>query len=169
MLNFFQYFNNRFIPFLPESRCFALKRLLWQIAGVKVGKNVRICSSVTIIGSGIVIIGPNTWIGPKVFISSSEKIEIGASCDIAPCVYIGDGTHDIELDSERIAGIGKTYPIKIGNGCWVAANSTILAGIHIAEKCIVAAGSVVTKSFNDSGHLIAGVPAVVKKSIKNDK
>ena len=169
MLNLLQYFNNRFIPLLPETGFFAVKRFLWKMAGVEVGEKVRICSSVTIIGNGELIIGAQTWIGPKAFISSSEKVEIGECCDIAPRVYIGDGTHSIELDSERIAGKGKTHPIKIGNGCWLAANCTILPGVNIADKCIVAAGAVVTKSFPDRESLIAGIPAGIKKNIKNDQ
>lgn len=165
MRTIIQYFNNIFIKLLPETRCFGIKSFLWKLAGVKIGENVRICSSVTIIGSGKLIIGSNTWVGPKVFISSSEKVEIGEYCDIAPRVYIGDGTHAIETDSQRIAGMGKSYPIKIGSGCWLAANCTILAGVSIANKCIVAAGSVVTESFTESEQLIAGVPAKIKKTI----
>lgn len=161
-----QHFNNTFIPLLPETRFFGLKRGLWRLAGAEVGDGVRICSSVTILGAGELRIGPNTWIGPHVLLCASTCIEIGRDCDLAPRVYIGDGTHEITPDAARIAGIDTTRPVRIGDGCWLCANSTILPGVEIGRKCVVAAGSVVTRGIAEDGILIAGVPAERKKKLK---
>lgn len=166
MKGFYRYLMKIIMPLFPETRCFGLKRWLLRCTGAKIGKNVRICSSAIFIGSGELTIGDNTWIGPHCLISVSSMIKIGANCDIAPKVYIGNGTHIITPDSSRIANIEISKDIVIGDGCWICVNSTILPGAEIGEKCVVAAGSVVTQSFTDSLCLLAGIPAVVKKRFK---
>ena len=54
------YINSLLFPLLPETSCFALKRGLLRLAGAKIGKNVRICSSVHIMGCGELVIGKNS-------------------------------------------------------------------------------------------------------------
>ena len=160
------YIVNKISCFLPETRAFGFKRTLYRWAGAKIGNDVRICSSVKILGVGDLSINDNTWIGPEVIISCSSRVIIGANCDIAPCVYIGDGTHKIMLDGERAAGEAVTDNIIIGDGSWLCVNSTILSGVAIGRKCVVAAGSVVT-SGSDDMKLLAGVPAKVIKDFSN--
>ncbi len=154
------------LPILPETRCFGFKRWLLRVRGAKIGKNVRICSSARFLGTGELEIGDNTWIGHECLISSSSKIIIGANCDLAPRVYIGTGTHEITVNCDRVADIEISRDIKIGDGCWLCVNTTILPGVEIGNKCIIAAGAVVTKPFQADLLLIAGVPAVVRKILK---
>ena len=158
------YFANCIFRMLPETKCFGLKRGLLRLSGAKIGSNVRICSSVMIIGAGELTIGDNTWVGHRCLISASSSIKIGKTVDIAPNVYIGNGTHEITPDKERIASIELAKDIVIGNGCWLCANVTILPGVTIGDKCVVAAGSVVTKSYGNM-KLLAVVPADIKKNI----
>ncbi len=150
---------------LPETRFFNFKCFLYKLAGVKIGKNVRICSSVRILGSGVLIIGDNTWIGHETTIISSSKIEIGANVDIAPRVYIGTGTHVIDVNSANIAGEGLNKDVIIEDGCWLGVASVILPGVTIRKKCVIAAGTVLNKSLNVTCFLIAGVPAKEIKSL----
>lgn len=152
--------------FLPETKAFGLKRTLLRWAGAKVGKNVRICSSATFIGCGNLEIGDNTWIGHESMIVCSNNVRIGANCDFAPRVYVGDGSHRIDINSSHIAGSGTSTPVIIGDGCWICANCTILPGVTIAAKCVIAAGSVVTHNFNQQMMLLAGVPCVAKKNLQ---
>lgn len=134
------------------------------MAGAEIGENVRISSSASIVGAGRLVVGANTWIGPQTMISAMNEVIIGSNCDIAPRVYIGDGTHRLAPDTERMAGEGICLPVRIGDGCWLCANSTILPGVSIGGKNVVAAGSVVAKSLEGELQLIAGIPAkVVKK------
>lgn len=149
---------------LPETKAFGLKRYLLRWAGAKIGKNARICSSAMIIGAGILEIGDNTWIGHRVIIAASSAIKIGNNVDIAPNVFIGNGTHEITPERERVADIEITKDVTIGNGCWICANSTILPGVSVDNKCIVTAGAVVTKSFG-SMSVIGGVPAKIIKKL----
>ena len=159
-----QYLNKLIFSLLPETRCFGFKRCLLRLSGATIGKNVRVCSSAMIIGAGKLTIGDNTWVGHRVILSASSSIRIGKNVDIAPNVFIGNGTHEITPDKDRIADTELSKDIVIGDGCWICANVSILAGVTIGKKCVVAAGSVVTKSFDDMT-LIAGIPAVAKKEL----
>ncbi|MDD4515974.1 acyltransferase [Massilibacteroides sp.] len=144
---------------LPETRAFSFKRILYRMLGYKIAKNVRICSSVKIVGHGMLIVGENTWIGLDCTIIAGRgtAITIGKNVDIAPQVYIGTGTHEINTTGERMAGKGINKNITIKDGTWIGARSIILPGVTIGNMCIVAAGSVVNKSV-ESYKLVGGVP-----------
>lgn len=148
---------------LPSTRFYKLKVSCLRWSGASVGKNVRIASSAKICGDGVLEIGDNTWIGHEVLIVCSDHISIGSDCDIAPRVFIGDGTHVIDKNSPNVAGAGKMLPVKIGNGCWLCANSTILPGSEIGEKCIIAAGSV----FKGKSNPLEVWGGVIAKKIKD--
>lgn len=161
----FLFIVSKVVNFLPDTNCFALKRSLYRLAGVSIGKNVRICSSVSILGNSNLIIGDNVWIGHQTIIVCSAPVTIGSNVNIAPRVYIGTGTHDIEPNGLSVAGKGRNLPISIGSGSWLCADSKILAGATIGERSIVAMGAVVLK--NVQPHEVwGGVPARKLKSLK---
>lgn len=151
--------------FIPPTRAFGLKRILYRWCGVSIGNNSRIVSSAMIIGNGELSIGENTWIGHNVLIQSSSSISIGRNCDIAPNVYIGTGTHKITPDLDRIAGVDLNYNITIDDGCWIGAGACILPGVNIGKMNVVGAGAIVNRSFEDY-NLIVGVPAQSIRKIK---
>ena len=164
MRSIVQSFIKLVFPLLPETRCFALKRSMLRWAGAKVGKNVRVCSSVMIVGAGELEIGDNTWIGHRCLISASSSVRIGKNVDIAPNVFIGNGTHGITPDRDRIADVECSRDVEVGDGCWLCAGSMVLPGVSLGAKCVVAAGSVVTRSFGPM-KLLAGVPACIKREL----
>ena len=159
------HFNNLLFPLIPESRGWGFKRFMLKLAGAKIGRNVKISSSLKVYGAGTLEVGDNTWIGYQTLIVASSSVVIGANCDIAPRVYIGTGTHLIDVNSDHIAAKDISMDVCIGNGCWLCTNSIILPGAKIGKKSVVAAGAVVTKTFNDNNILIAGVPAEKKKNL----
>lgn len=159
-----QYLNKLIFPLFPETKCFGLKRCLLRLAGAQIGNNVRVCSSVMIIGAGELIIGDNTWVGHRCLISASSSVRIGKNVDIAPNVFIGNGTHGITPDRDRIADVECSRDVEVGDGCWLCAGSMVLPGVSLGAKCVVAAGSVVTRSFG-SMKLLAGVPACIKREL----
>lgn len=165
MKTYINYINGLIFKLLPETRCFGFKRFLLKLAGIKVGNNVRVCSSISIVGNGEIIIGDNVWVGPQVFLSSNggAKIIIGAHSGIAPQVYIATGTHEIDIDGISSLGKGYNLDIIIGEGAWVGPKSLILPGSIIGKKAIIAAGAVV-KSIVADRTMVGGVPA---KFIKN--
>lgn len=144
--------------FLPETQCFSFKRFLLRFCGAKIGENVRICSSVTILGNKDLVIGDNCWIGHETMIVCSDNVTIGQNVNIAPRCYIGTGTHEITPEGPSVAGKGYSRPIVIGDGVWVCASSVLLAGCQIDSKAIIAAGAVV-KGHVQSLELVGGVPA----------
>ena len=164
MRSIVQSFIKLVFPLLPETRCFALKRSMLRWAGAKVGRNVRVCSSVMIVGAGELEIGDNTWIGHRCLISASSSVRIGKNVDIAPNVFIGNGTHGITPDRDRIADLECSRDVEVGDGCWLCAGSMVLPGVSLGAKCVVAAGSVVTRSFGPM-KLLAGVPACIKREL----
>jgi putative colanic acid biosynthesis acetyltransferase WcaF len=150
--------------FLPETRFFRLKSWILKQAGVKIGKNVRICSSVHILGDGRFSIGDNCWIGPQTYISSSypAEVKMGNNIDIAPKVYIGTGSHEIDMIGHNSAGKGVSENIIINDGAWICAGVLLLPGIQIGKKAIIGAGSVVTKDIPEFS-LAVGNPCRVAK------
>ena len=143
---------------MPETSCFSLKRRLLRWAGAEIGENVRICSSATILGCGELTVGNDTWIGQHCLIMASSKIEIGKNVDVAPMVYLGTGTHVPQFDRERCAGEGLNKDIKIGDGCWLCARTTVLPGVTVGKMTIVGAGAVVNRDL-PGGITAVGVPA----------
>lgn len=163
MNNLFLYLTSLTFRLLPETRCWKVKRALLRLSGATIGRNVKICSSVSIFGSGKLIIGDNVWVGHRTLLIVSSKILIGNHVNIGPNCFIGTGTHEISPSSQCIGGKGVSKDIIIGDGSWLCAGTSVIAGCSLGEKCVVACGTVVTKDF-EGYNLIAGVPGVVKKS-----
>lgn len=149
---------NRISHLLPSTRCFGLKRSLYRMSGVIVGKNVRIVSSVSIIGDSTLFIGDNVWIGHETIILASAPISIESNVNIAPRCFIGTGTHEIDVRGASIAGKGVSLPVTIKEGAWLCANTTVIAGASIGRKSIAAAGAVIVKCIPD-GEMWGGCPA----------
>lgn len=164
MNSFLIYLYNLFIPILPSTRFFAFKRLLLKLCGVKIGHNVRVCSSVKFYGSGRLSIGDNVWIGHNVCIISSSMVTIGNNVDIAPEVFITTGSHEIDKYGLRTAGKGISKDIIIEDGVWLCARAVILPGVRIGCKSVVAAGGIVTRNIQEMS-LYGGVPVKFIKKI----
>jgi len=159
-----QFLMSLVLPLIPETSLFTFKNKMYAWMGVKVGENVRICSSCRVRGVGNIVIGANTWVGHDSRFISTSLINIGKNVDIAPNVLMTTGTHEIDLLGDRVAGRGKSEEISIGDGTWVAAGVTILPGSIIGEKSIIAAGAVVKGKFPPRV-IIGGVPAKIIKNL----
>lgn len=151
---------------LPESRGFGWKNFLLRLAGARIGRNVRIYSSVRILGAGPLEIGDDVHIGSDVLLytNQSAKMSIGSCVDIAPRVTILTGSHEVDPAGGHIAGKGTAKDVIVGDGCWIGACATILGGTELLAKTVVAAGSVVTGCAGRGQCLLAGSPAVMKKT-----
>ncbi len=159
-------FINCFLYCLPPTRFFTFRRRLLKLAGVKISKSVCFSGHGWIYGRGKLSLGEGTWLSPGVnlYTHQAATISIGKSCDIGPGVNFITGTHEIGT-TERRAGTGIAKSISIGDGTWIGANSTILAGVDIGTGCVIAAGSVITNSVPDN-RLVAGVPGKVKSDLQ---
>lgn len=81
-------------------------------------------------------------------------IVIGEFSCIGKDVYLLTGSHDIEKATFDLV----TRPITIGDGCWIATDSTVLPGIDIGDYSVVAAGSVVCRPVEPNS-VVGGNPA----------
>lgn len=151
------FITKKMFSLIPDTHGFGIKRFLLRLSGATIGKNVRICSSVTIIGDKQLSIGDNTWIGHDCMIICSAPIQIGNNVNIAPRCYIGTGTHEIDIVGNSVAGKGKSLPITISDGCWICAGCIVLPGVSVGEKSICASGAVVNRHVEDN-ELVGGVP-----------
>lgn len=159
------YIVNHITSLLPETRCFGIKRILYRWAGAKIGDNVRICSTVTILGIGELSIGNDTWIGPQSLIIAAGDINIGNGVDIGPQVLIESGSHKITPQGIHVAGEGLIQPITIEDGVWLCARSTVLLGVVVGTHSILATGAVTISSV-PSYTVFGGIPAKFIKKLQ---
>lgn len=158
--------TNLLLFFLPATRLFAFKRFLWRSCGAEMGSGTSLNQGVYRIGTGVISIGENTWIGLRCgfIVPAGSAIVVGARCDFAPEVMFVVGSHEIGSGFRR-AGVGKADPIRIGEGCWIGARATILGGANLGRGTIVGAGSVVLPGNYPPDVLIAGTPAHVIRTL----
>ena len=164
------YIVNHLLVILPNSGCQKVKASLLRWAGVKVGRDVEIFQGVKIQGVGEMEIENKAFIGHEALLMVNEgsKIRIEEEAIVSSRTTIITGFHKITPTGKRILSReGTTSTIDICRGCCVLAGAIILPGVTIGEMSIVAAGSVVTKDVAPYT-MVAGVPAVFKKKLKND-
>jgi maltose O-acetyltransferase len=152
-------------------RSFAADRHRWRLlrlAGVRVEKSlIRRPVNLAQFGNlDRIKIARGTRINVNLRIGAGDNavVEIGEDCAIGPNVSFETMGHDVRWTPENHWG-GKAQSIIVGNRCWIGAGSMILGGVTIGDGAVVAAGSVVTRDVAPST-LVAGVPAVVKRTIE---
>lgn len=111
--------------------------------GIRLGDRVEINNFTIVNGTGGVLIGSDTLIGPGVrLISYQHGIAAGAPIRSQPTV---------------------AKPIRIGSGVWIGANAVVLAGVTVGDGAVIGAGAVVTRDV-PADAVVAGVPARVIKT-----
>ena len=158
------------IPYSQKSRRYDM---LKQYFG-SIGSNVSVGKDVIVDFGENIHIGNNVSINYRCILIACNTIEIGDDVLIAPGVQLNTATHPVELNqrlSENWDAASGEYrwqtyakPIKIGNGCWIGANATILAGVTVGDEAVVAAGAVVTKDVPPRS-VVGGVPAKILKQL----
>jgi len=140
-------------------------------------------TSLTIGGSGKVVLGKKVATSNTLFNVSSGSIYIGDYTIFGQNVMLLTGRHQF-IDGKR-AGLevikntaswgggevevpSKGFDIIIGSGTWIASGAIINGGVKIGNNVIVAAGAVVTKDLPDFS-IAGGVPAIVIGDTRNLK
>ncbi|WP_053406804.1 DapH/DapD/GlmU-related protein [Persicobacter sp. CCB-QB2] len=129
------------------------------------GKNFKVGSNAFIYNPNGLSVGDHVYIGFNSYLGQGE-VHLADEVLIGNFVSITASNHLRKGNSFRFGGF-EPKKINIGKGTWIAAHSSITAGVEIGEGSLVAAGSVVTKSFGDS-LVIGGVPAVVIKEMNDE-
>lgn len=132
------------IPGIPQSTTICPPFHCDHGTGIILGENVFMNYDCIMLDGGYIRIGKHTLIGPHCQFYTPQH----------PMDYV-----------ERREEKETAYPITIGEDCWLGGNVVVCPGVAIGNRCIIAAGSVVTKDIPDDS-LAAGIPAVVKRSLK---
>lgn len=101
------------------------------------------------------------------YADQGSVIELGRNVGLGPEVMLWTGTHQIGTPAQR-CGTGRAGPIVIGEGSWLGARVTVLAGVTVGAGCVVGAAALVNKDMPPDS-LIAGVPAKVLRPLPVDQ
>ena len=137
--------------------------LMQRIIGFNRGVPWPVHHSSVVTGVGrlkLTTLPPYPGLGVGQYIQSINGIEIGEYVRMGPGVKLISADHDLNDYEKHVPA----SPIKIGDFCWLGANSVLLPGVQLGKHVVVAAGAVVTRSFEEDDIVLAGVPAnIVKK------
>ena len=109
-------------------------------------------------------LGDRCWLGENCWIDNLDKVVIGSNVCISQGVLLLTGNHDYTISSMPY----RNAPIKIEDGAWVGAKTTICPGVTVHRNAILTVGSVATKDMQQNG-IYQGNPAVKirERKIKN--
>ncbi|MBO7637947.1 MAG: acyltransferase [Treponema sp.] len=161
LLTLRRFLFNRWGDLLPSS-CFAWRRFILRLMGVKVKKSARVNAGFRIYGSGPMSIDDEAWIGRNChfYTIGDAGVDVGAKTEIGPECIFNCQSHKTGKDDHR-AGDCVRHSIKIGSGVWMGTRCTILCG-KIGDGSVIGAGAVVLDDV--AGNVLAaGVPAKEKK------
>lgn len=136
---------------------------------IKIGKCARISVGTLSVNTnthiecerGELKIGRGVIFNRNCIVACREKITIGDNCLFGPNVCLFD--HDHLYGPEGVSPDKFICSeIKIGDSCWIGANTVILRGTHIGKNTVVCAGSVV-KGEIPAGSLV--LPAAQTRNI----
>ncbi|MFT5926901.1 MAG: acetyltransferase-like isoleucine patch superfamily enzyme [Candidatus Azotimanducaceae bacterium] len=126
---------------------------------VLLGKRTSLLNTVINVSSGNVAIGDDTI--------------FGHNCVLATGIHEFEGGmrkklyHRKNFNLEVAESPEHGHDIKIGSGCWITTNVTIIGGVTIGDNVIITAGSVVTKDL-PSSVIAGGVPAKILKNLASE-
>lgn len=115
--------------------------------GIRLGEHVFVNANCTFLDGGFITIGKHTLVGPNVQIYTPRH----------PIDYI-----------ERRASKEYSFPVTIGEDCWIGGGVIICPGVTIGSRCVIGAGSVVTHDI-PSDSIAVGNPAVVKRKLNTEE
>lgn len=109
------------------------------------------------------VLGKEASITKRHHLDCTNRITIGDYSTIAG--YSSQFlSHSINIQEN----IQDSYPIHIGDYCFVGTNSVILGGSKLPSYSVLGAKSLLNKSFEEEYYLYAGVPAKPTKPINKD-
>lgn len=163
-LLFIKYFLRRNIRFhFIQSHSPFISIKMKNCSHLVLGKNVQISSGcdIHLDNNATIDIGQRTYFNKRCILSSHNKISIGSNCLFGPDVKIYDNNHVYEYGKGVVPGQHKSFPITIGNNCWIAANVVILKGSTIGDNCIIGTGCII------KGNIPSNSITTLKQTLSN--
>ncbi|MFB2726379.1 hypothetical protein ACE02H_02790 [Shewanella mangrovisoli] len=139
-------------PFLMRLRGF-----LYSLFMARAGKNFQVSSGARLYGLKNISVGNDVFVAVNVVINAGGKIVVGNEVMFGIGAVVVSGNHTSVNGSYRFGPMDR-QEITIGNGSWIGANVTLLAGSSVPNSSLVAANAVVTKQLEIEG-VYGGVPA----------
>lgn len=137
----------------------------------QIAETAFIAPNATIIGDVIIEDGANIWFG-AVLRADWNQIHIGARTSIQDnCVLHVNSRYPTIVRENVIVGHGAVLEgCDIGAGSLVGMNATVLSGAKLGVQTILGAGALVReRSEHPARVLLAGVPAMVKRTLSEDE
>jgi putative colanic acid biosynthesis acetyltransferase WcaF len=142
-------------PWIPVS---SLKVAVLRLFGAKIGEGVYVKPRVRVKFPWLLTVGNHCWIGEDVWIDNLAAVTIGSSVCISQAAYLCTGNHDWTTPNMKIFA----RSIKLEDGSWVGARSTLCPGVKLGAGSIAAVGSVVQRDIPDF-EIWSGNPATFVK------
>ncbi|MFD0628554.1 DapH/DapD/GlmU-related protein [Streptomyces sanglieri] len=117
----------------------------------------------------ILTLGDGVVLGRGSHVVADTAVTIGPDTYCGPYVYITSTNHSYDDPHEPV---GRQWPrmepVAIGPGCWIGTGAVILPGATLGRNVVVAAGAVVRGEVPDHA-VVAGAPARVVRSWDPEK
>ena len=131
-----------------------VKARLLRLFGARIGRGLVIKPHVRIKYPWRLAVGDHCWIGEGVWIDNLADVTLGSHVCLSQGAYLCTGSHDHRRRTFDLI----TRPIRVEDGAWVAARTTLLPGVTVGANALVAGGSVVVKDV-EAGAIVVGNPA----------
>jgi carbonic anhydrase/acetyltransferase-like protein (isoleucine patch superfamily) len=136
----------------------------------KLGRNVFIAATATIIGDVEIKDGASIWYG-TVLRGDNDRIVVGCDTNIQDncTVHTDAGFPALIGDRVTVGHNAVIHGCTLDDECLIAINAVVLNGAHIRQGSVVAAGAVVREGHAvGPNQLVAGTPAAPKKTLPSE-
>ncbi|HCC55927.1 MAG TPA: colanic acid biosynthesis acetyltransferase WcaF [Solibacterales bacterium] len=133
---------------------FGWRAFLLRLFGAKLGKNVRLRSTVRVTYPWKLTVGDNVWVGDDCVLYNLADIILGSDVALAHDVYLCTGSHDYS----RVDFPIQALPITIQDEVWITNQVFVGPGVTIGAGAVVGTRSTVLRSL-PGGMVCYGSPA----------
>lgn len=138
VLDFIYIILNYVVCYIP---CWHIRKLCYQLAGMKIGKGSRILMGTIIIKPWKIKIGKNSIINERCHLDARGGITIHDNVSISIYTLLITGSHNAQSPTFDFFEM----PIHIEDNVWIGARSILLPGTYLKTSCLIGAGSTVKK------------------------